>query len=95
MNKILKAALSHYIAQRDYVISELDIILNKSNNEGDTKKCIDLIKELSLNNLSITYIQKIIDDNNENPSVHNIEELDLLAKAIENKIINTKNDNEP
>ncbi len=41
MNKILKASLTHYQAQRDILLSELDIVLNQNNSVGDTQKSID------------------------------------------------------
>ncbi len=92
-NKILKASLSHYQAQRDFFLSELDIIINRSNNEGDTKKAIDLIRELSLTILCINNIEAIIEDNKNNVSLKNVEELNHIAQILDEKL-NNPNDNQ-
>jgi len=90
-NKILKASLSHYQAQRDFFLSELDIILNKSNNEGDTKKAIDLIRELSLVVVCINNIEAIIEDNKSDISLKNVEDLNNIAEFLEEKLKNANN----
>jgi hypothetical protein len=90
-NKILKASLSHYQAQRDFFLSELDIIINRSNNEGDTKKAIDLIRELSLTILCINNIEAIIEDNKNNVSLKNVEELNHIAQILDEKLNNPNN----
>ena len=88
INKILTASLSHYEAQRDYLISELDIVLNKSIESGSTQKAIDLIKELSISTLSINTIKSIIKDNQKDL---NQSDLDTLANIIEQKIQDNQN----
>ena len=85
MNKILKAAYSHYQAQRDHILSELDIIMNRSSKEGDTDRAIKLIKELTEVNSCIVTIELIIDDNKTN-----ISELDNLAKVLDDKLKNNE-----
>jgi hypothetical protein len=90
-NKILKAALSHYQAQRDIILSELDILLNRSNNDGDTKKAIDLIKDLSLNVICINNIESIIEDNTNNVTMKNVQDLNNLAEILNEKIKSTNN----
>jgi 5-bromo-4-chloroindolyl phosphate hydrolysis protein len=90
-NKILKASLSHYQAQRDFFLSELDIIINRSNNEGDTKKAIDLIRELSLTVVCINNIESIIEDNKSNVSMQNIEDLNHIAQILDDRIKNPNN----
>lgn len=91
MNKIIKASLSHYQAQKDILLSELDIILNRSNQEGDTKKAIELIRELSLTIVCINNIEAIIEDNKLGINVSNLEELNNLAGLIDEKIKNQNN----
>ncbi len=90
-NKILKASLSHYQAQRDFFLSELDIIINRSNNEGDTKKAIDLIRELSLTVVCINNIESIIEDNKSSVSMQNIEDLNHIAQLLDDRLKNPNN----
>jgi hypothetical protein len=90
MNKILKAAHSHYLSQRDFLLSELDIIMNRSNQQGDTQKAIELIKELSLTVSCINNIEAIIEDNKKNNDLNSI---NSLAELIEEKLKNDQNKN--
>lgn len=90
MNKILKATHSHYLAQRDILLSELDIILNRSNQQGDTNKAIDLIKELSLVVSCINNIEQIISDNKQNVDLNSI---NGIAELLEQKLKNDQNKN--
>lgn len=88
INKILTASLSHYEAQRDFIISELDITLNKSTEPGSTNKAIDLIHQLSIANLNISTIKSIIKDNERQI---NQPDLNSLADLIEQKIQDNQN----
>lgn len=93
MNKILKASLTHYQAQRDFLLSELDIVLNQNNSVGDTKKSIDLIKELSIVILCINNIESIIQDNKQQSELNNLMQMENLADELEKRIKNTNTDN--
>lgn len=86
MNKIIKASHSHYQAQRDLILSELDILINRSSKEGDTEKVIKLIKELSDVNSCINTIELIMRDNSSNLS-----ELDELARQLDEKLNKQEN----
>lgn len=90
MNKILKASYSHFIAQRDLVLAELDINLNKTDSNTSVEKTITLFKELAISNMCIDYIDAIIKDNTSNDS-NPLKDLDFLAKELEKKIINNNN----
>ena len=60
---MLQASLSHYQAQRDRCLAELDILLNKSvgsGNGGNVDAAISLFKELSDADNVILTIQNII-----------------------------------
>jgi hypothetical protein len=81
MNKILKATYSHYQAQRDHILSELDIVLNRSSKEGDTDRAIKLIKDLSDVNSCINTLDLIIQDNSST-----ISELDTLSKELSERL---------
>jgi len=81
-NPILKASLSHYIAQRDKILSELDICLNKPSYVGNsvsvTDRVIKLFKDLSENNNVIDIIKETI-LGNENSNINGLE----IIKAVE------------
>lgn len=87
MNKILKASHSHFIAQRDLILAELDLNLNKNNSSTSIEKTINLFKDLAISNLCIEYISAIINDNELNDSSR-LKDLDFLAKELENKLTN-------
>jgi alpha-galactosidase len=90
MNKILKAAHSHYLAQRDFLLSELDIVINRSNQQGDTQKAIELIKEMSLTVSCINNIEAIISDNKSNMDLNSV---NSLAELIEEQLKKDQNKN--
>lgn len=92
MNKILKASYSHFIAQRDLILAELDINLNKSDSNTSVEKTIGLFKELAISNLCLEYIHAIINDNNSMES-NQLKDLDFLAKELENKLTNKDHNN--
>ena len=93
MNKILKASLSHYQAQRDILLSELDIVLNQNSNLGDTQKSIELIRELSIVVLCINNIESIIEDNKKQSELNNLMQMENLADELEKRIKNPNTDN--
>lgn len=93
MNKILKASLSHYQAQRDILLSELDIVLNQNSNLGDTQKSIELIRELSIVVLCINNIESIIEDNKKSSELNNLMQMENLADELEKRIKNPNTDN--
>ncbi len=78
MNKILKASLTHYQAQRDFLLSELDIVLNQNNSVGDTQKSIELIRELSIVILCINNIESIISDNKQQSELNNLTSINIF-----------------
>ncbi len=90
MNKILKAAHSHYLSQRDFLLSELDIIMNRSNQQGDTQKAIELIKEMSLTVSCINNIEAIISDNKNNVDLNSV---NSLAELLEEQLKKDQNKN--
>jgi alpha-galactosidase len=90
MNKILKAAHSHYLAQKDFFLSELDIVINRSNQQGDTQKAIELIKEISLTVSCINNIEAIISDNKSNMDLNSV---NSLAELIEERLKKDQNKN--
>jgi hypothetical protein len=90
MNKILKAAHSHYLSQRDFLLSELDIIINRSNQQGDTQKAIELIKEMSLTVSCINNIEAIISDNKNNVDLNSV---NSLAELLEEQLKKDQNKN--
>jgi hypothetical protein len=90
MNKILKAAHSHYLSQRDFLLSELDIIMNRSNQQGDTQKAIELIKEMSLTVSCINNIEAIISDNKNNMDLNSV---NSLAELLEEQLKKDQNKN--
>lgn len=94
MNKILKASLTHYQAQRDILLSELDIVLNQNNSVGDTQKSIDLIRELSIVILCINNIESIINDNKQQSELNNLMQMENLADELEKRLKNTNTDNQ-
>lgn len=93
MNKILKASLTHYQAQRDFLLSELDIVLNQNNSVGDTQKSIELIRELSIVILCINNIESIISDNKQQSELNNLMQMENLADELEKRLKNTNTDN--
>jgi hypothetical protein len=93
MNKILKASLTHYQAQRDFLLSELDIVLNQNNSVGDTQKSIELIRELSIVILCINNIESIISDNKQQSELNNLMQMENLADQLEKRLKNTNTDN--
>jgi hypothetical protein len=90
MNKILKAAHSHYLSQRDFLLSELDIIMNRSNQQGDTQKAIELIKEMSLTVSCINNIEAIISYNKNNMDLNSV---NSLAELLEEQLKKDQNKN--
>jgi hypothetical protein len=94
MNKILKASLTHYQAQRDILLSELDIVLNQNNSVGDTQKSIELIRELSIVILCINNIESIINDNKQQSELNNLMQMENLADELEKRLKNTNTDNQ-
>lgn len=81
MNKVIKACHSHYQAQRDLIISKLDIMINRSLDENANEKAINLIKKLAEINNCISTLEIIIDDNKKDVS-----ELDDLAQVLQQKL---------
>jgi len=87
---LLQATLSHYQAQRDRCLAELDIVLNKAvgtGNGGNVDSAISLFKELSDADNVIATIQNIIYGNMSSPvegiSVPNSGEPILTAQPAE------------
>jgi hypothetical protein len=64
MNSILQASLSHYIAERDKAIAELDVYLNKGVGVGEHPKVVEevinLFAKLDSANGVITTIKNLI-----------------------------------
>lgn len=79
MNKILKAAHSHYVAQRDILMADLEALINKDGSPNVSLKAIEAIEKLALANLCIDTVRAIIDDN-KGQDFPNISE--LLAQRL-------------
>lgn len=94
MNKILQASFSHYQSRRDYILSELDILMNKSSNLGETQKAIDMFNELSQVVSTINLIEQIINDNKSIPSDTRLQELNDLAMILDTKLKENSNQND-
>ena len=89
MNKTLKSAYSHYQAQRDNILSELDIMLNKDPQQGDTNRVIAFIKDLTLINMCINTLDVIMEDNKPNIDL-TAENVSKLTDLIDEKLKENK-----
>lgn len=90
MNKKLKAAHSHFLAQRDLYMAELDNLLNSNVPKGEVKEIFGLFRHLALTNTTINTIEAIMRDNQYQseqgfPS-EELMNLDELARKLEDKL---------
>ena len=86
---ILRAVLSHYIAQRDKTISELDIYINRPSGVGEhanvTNEVIRLFKELD-ESVSIIGTVKGVMEGSENKGEGDNGEVKNLIDTINQKL---------
>ena len=90
MNKKLKAAHSHFIAERDRLIAELDILLNGQTSSESLDKVFNTFREMAVVNVAISNIEAIMADNNppqpQGISIDQLEELSRMTEAIRQKM---------
>lgn len=63
MNKILKAAHSHFVSQRDTMMAELEVLINRDSSDNVVSKVINTIEKITIANLCINTVEVIIEDN--------------------------------
>jgi hypothetical protein len=92
MNKKLKAAHSHFIAERDRLIAELDTLLNSQTNPDSLDKVFYTFREMAVVNMAIGNIESIIADNElpvTEPSgitLNQLEQINRMAEALREKM---------
>lgn len=95
MNNRIKAIQSHFEAQRERVIADLDSVLNGST-AWDFDKAVNLIRELAIANQSLNTVDMIVRDNSPQQAsgitLEQLTELDRLAQAIRDKVSPDQNE---
>ena len=90
MNKKLKAAHSHFIAERDRLIAELDTLLNGQTSSESLDKVFNTFREMAVVNVAISNIETIMEDNNtpqpQGIAIDQFGELSRMAEAIRQKM---------
>lgn len=101
MNKKLKSAHSHFIAQRDRLIADLDTLLNGQHGTESMDLVYHTFREMAIVNMAISNIESIIADNERSePHISGLDidqlgEINRMAEAIRNKMDNdNKNQND-
>ena len=101
MNKKLKASHSHFIAERDRLIAELDTLLNGQTGSESLDKVFRTFREMAVVNMAVSNIESIMADNEQaSPPVSGLtidqfDEINRMAEAIRNKMDNdTKTQND-
>jgi hypothetical protein len=100
MNKKLKAAHSHFIAERDRLIAELDILLNGQTGSESLDRVFHTFREMAVVNTAISNIESILADNEqENPlvsglTIDQLGEMNRMAEAIRQKMNDGENKNQ-
>lgn len=103
MNKKLKAAHSHFLAERDKLISELDTLLNRNTDPDCLNRVFSTFREMAVVNVAISNIESIMEDNQNSDRpiqglpVEHLEQMHAMAEALRRKVdenqYNMDNDN--
>lgn len=89
MNKKLKASHSHFLAEKDRLVAELDMLIN-GNSTDSLDSLFVKFRELAVVNVAISNIESIMTDNS-NPdeshakrglTLNQLEEMTRMAEAI-------------
>lgn len=88
MNKKLKAAHSHFVAERDKLISELDTLLNRNTDPDCLNRVFSTFREMAVINVAISNIESIMEDNQNADSqmpglpAEHLEQMHAMAEAL-------------
>lgn len=91
-NKRLNAANSHFVAQRDRCVAELDVMLNNYTGLVSMDAIIDVFEKLAIANMAISNIKSIVQDNAvpekspEGLTLNQVEEMNRMVDAIRQKV---------
>lgn len=98
-NKRLNAVHSHFVAQREKCVAELDVMLNSYTGSVNIDSIITVFERLALANMALSNIQSIVADNSVPEPTENgldfsqIEQMNRMAEAIKDKLSESRQEN--